>query len=53
MRFYLSWENGRRDKEQGVHIDPEEVRHVDLETDGDLLNVDETDIQNKSFRYIL
>ncbi|KAI9166392.1 transporter [Paramyrothecium foliicola] len=53
LRFYLSWENGRRDKEQGVFVNPEEIRHVDLSTDGALLQVDETDIQNRSFRYII
>ncbi|CAH0025176.1 unnamed protein product [Clonostachys rhizophaga] len=53
LRLYLSWENGRRDKEQGVYVDPEEIRHVDLNVDGTLLQVDETDIQNRSFRYIL
>ncbi|KAL6355617.1 hypothetical protein LRP88_11220 [Fusarium phalaenopsidis] len=53
MRFYLAWENNRRDKEQGVQRDPEETRQVDLHTDGTLLDVDETDIQNRNFRYIL
>jgi MFS transporter, ACS family, allantoate permease len=52
-RMLLSWRNGRRDKDQGVQINPEESRHVDLTTDGTLLSVDETDIQNKNFRYIL
>ncbi|KAF7555492.1 hypothetical protein G7Z17_g2110 [Cylindrodendrum hubeiense] len=53
FRLFLSWENGRRDKEQGVNINPEDVRHVDLDSDEGLLQVDETDIQNKNFRYIL
>ncbi|KAJ5085197.1 major facilitator superfamily domain-containing protein [Penicillium argentinense] len=53
LRLYLAWENGRRDTEQGVHIDPEEKRYVDLNADGTLLQVDETDLQNRSFRYIL
>lgn len=53
MRFYLAWENNRRDKEQGVQRDPEETRQVDLNTDGTLLDVDETDVQNRNFRYIL
>ncbi|RSL95380.1 hypothetical protein CEP52_012069 [Fusarium oligoseptatum] len=53
MRFYLAWENNRRDKEQGVQRDPEETRQVDLHTDGTLLDVDETDVQNRNFRYIL
>ncbi|KAJ4328668.1 hypothetical protein N0V84_000859 [Fusarium piperis] len=53
MLFYLAWENNRRDKEQGVNRDPEETRQVDLNTDGTLLQVDETDIQNRNFRYIL
>ncbi|KAF4344531.1 hypothetical protein FBEOM_1499 [Fusarium beomiforme] len=53
MYFYLTWENRRRDNEQGVKRDPEESRQVDLTEDGTLLQVDETDIQNKNFRYIL
>ncbi|KAF4469791.1 hypothetical protein FALBO_3297, partial [Fusarium albosuccineum] len=53
MRFYLAWENRRRDNEQGVQRDPEETRHVDLSEDGTLLDVDETDIQNRNLRYIL
>lgn len=47
------WENARRDKEQGVKIDPEEVRQISLSADEEVLQVDETDIQNRSFRYIL
>jgi hypothetical protein len=47
------WENARRDKEQGVKVDPEEVRQINFTPDDDLLQVDETDIQNRSFRYIL
>ncbi|KAJ6099660.1 hypothetical protein N7467_001195 [Penicillium canescens] len=53
FRFYLMWENARRDKEQGVKIDPEEVRQISLSPDEEVLQVDETDIQNRSFRYIL
>ncbi|CAG8216443.1 unnamed protein product [Penicillium salamii] len=53
FRFYLSWENARRDKEQGTKIDPEEYRRVEIRTDGDMPQVDQTDKQNKSFRYIL
>ncbi|KAF5599012.1 DAL5-Allantoate ureidosuccinate permease [Fusarium pseudoanthophilum] len=51
--FYLTWENRRRDNEQGVKRDPEESQQVDLAEDGALLQVDETDKQNKNFRYIL
>jgi hypothetical protein len=47
------WENARRDKEQGVKIDPEEVRQISLSPDEEVLQVDETDIQNRNFRYIL
>lgn len=47
------WENARRDKEQGVKIDPEETRHVALDTDDAVLQVDQTDKQNRSFRYVL
>lgn len=53
FRFYLMWENARRDKEQGVKIDPEEVRRVNLSTDEVALQVDLTDEENRSFRYIL
>lgn len=51
--MYLDWENRRRDRVQGVKIDPEETRAVDLESDEALADVDETDVQNKNFRYIL
>ncbi|KAL4808353.1 major facilitator superfamily domain-containing protein [Aspergillus unguis] len=53
FRVYLSWTNSRRDKAQGVHIDPEETREIDLHVDEELNNVDETDLQNRGFRYIL
>lgn len=53
LRLYLAWENKRRDKAQGMHIDAEDIREVDLQADGNLANLDETDIENKSFRYIL
>ena len=53
FRFYLVWENARRDKEQGVKVDPEEVRRVNISADEDVLQVDQTDKENRSFRYIL
>jgi hypothetical protein len=53
LRFYLQWENGRRDALQGLFIDAEEVREVDLQTDEALAMLDETDWENKSFRYVL
>ncbi|KAL4999684.1 major facilitator superfamily domain-containing protein [Aspergillus recurvatus] len=53
FRVYLSWTNKRRDQAQGMHIDPEEHREIDLQADEELDHVDETDIQNESFRYIL
>lgn len=46
FQFYLTWENDRRDKEQGVKIE-EEVRRVNLNTDEDVLQVDQTDKQNR------
>lgn len=49
----MDWENKSRDKAQGVHIDAEEVRTIDLHVDEALATLDETDWQNKSFRYIL
>ena len=51
--MYLDWENRRRNRLQGVRIDAEEKRAVHLETDEGLADVDETDVQNQSFRYIL
>ncbi|QPC73346.1 hypothetical protein HYE68_004098 [Fusarium pseudograminearum] len=53
MYFYLTWENRRRDQEQGERRDPEASQRVDLIADGMLLEVDETDKENKNFRYIL
>lgn len=53
LRFYLSWENKKRDKAQGVHLDAEDIREVDLQTDEALAVLDETDWENKSFRYVL
>ncbi|KAL4932257.1 major facilitator superfamily domain-containing protein [Aspergillus undulatus] len=53
FRVYLGWTNSQRDRAQGVHIDPEDHREVDLQADEELEHVDETDLQNKSFRYIL
>lgn len=47
------WENARRDKEQGIKIDPEETRRIALDTDENVLQVDQTDKQNRSFRYVL
>lgn len=45
--------HARRDKEQGIKIDPEETRRVALDTDENVLQVDQTDKQNRSFRYVL
>ncbi|KAH8429218.1 uncharacterized protein LDX57_006885 [Aspergillus melleus] len=53
LRIYLSWTNSRRDREQGIHIDPEDSREIDLHADEELEGVDETDMQNGGFRYIL
>jgi hypothetical protein len=47
------WENARRDKEQGVKIDPEASRQILLSAEESRLQVDQTDKENKSFRYIL
>lgn len=46
-------QNSRRNKEQGVRINPEEVRAMTYGDEDGLQYVDETDKQNKSFRYIL
>ncbi|GES57250.1 pantothenate transporter [Aspergillus terreus] len=53
LRIYLDLVNKRRDRKQGVHIDAEESRAVHLDTDDSLEEVDETDKQNRSFRYVL
>lgn len=53
MRFYLARENKMRDREQGVRRDAEETREIDLAADENLLDVDETDRQNRDFRYIM
>ncbi|KAH8895497.1 MFS general substrate transporter [Thozetella sp. PMI_491] len=53
LRVYLARVNSIRDKEQGVRIIPEEVRDVDLSQDGVLHEIDETDWENKKFRYVL
>lgn len=51
----MSWENHRRNKAQGVVIDPE-VRGAHTIDDEDIIAVlvlDETDWENKAFRYYL
>ncbi|KAI0149369.1 major facilitator superfamily domain-containing protein [Pestalotiopsis sp. NC0098] len=53
MRFYLARENKMRDREQGVRRDAEETREIDLAADENLLDMDETDKQNRDFRYIM
>jgi len=53
LRVYLDQENKRRDKLQGIHFQAEDVRKVDLQIDQVLVEIDETDRENKSFRYAL
>ena len=48
----MDWENKRRDRQQGVHIDPEDVDKKNIEIPVDADN-DSTDWENKSLRYIL
>jgi MFS family permease len=54
LRQYMDWENKRRDREQGVHIDPE-VKGSRDSTEDHLVQagLDETDWTNKQFRYYL
>ena len=52
LRQYMDWENKRRDRQQGVHIDPEDVDKKNIEIPVDADN-DSTDWENKSLRYIL
>ena len=56
LRTYMSWENHRRNKAQGVNIDPE-ARHSIITEENEnqriLAELDETDWQNMVFRYYL
>lgn len=55
LRQYMDWDNKRRDREQGVYIDPEPKPVVDGIDDVDLMvdRVVLTDWENRSFRYYL
>lgn len=54
LRQYMDWENKRRDREQGVYIDPEPKHVVDIdEVDLTGERVVLTDWENKRFRYYL
>ena len=53
MRMYLDWQNRRRDKAQGVHLDAEKRQDADVVDDDHLTDADETDVKNKQFRYVL
>lgn len=52
LRQYMDWENKRRDRQQGVHIDPEDFdkENMDMPVDTD---DDSTDWENITLRYIL
>ncbi|RBQ77689.1 hypothetical protein FVER14953_05682 [Fusarium verticillioides] len=52
FRQYLAWENSRRDKAQGVHIDAESPDR-DAMSGAVMEATDETDFENKNFRYYL
>ncbi|KAH6688330.1 major facilitator superfamily domain-containing protein [Plectosphaerella plurivora] len=52
FRQYLAWENKRRDSIQGVSIDPEAKDAAPPQVEA-MREVDETDWENKSFRYYL
>ncbi|OBT95747.1 hypothetical protein VE01_06411 [Pseudogymnoascus verrucosus] len=54
LRQYMDWDNKRRDREQGVHIDPE-VKGSERSTEEHLVEtgLDETDWMNRKFRYHL
>jgi ACS family allantoate permease-like MFS transporter len=54
LRQYMDWENKRRDREQGVYIDPEprdSGEEQEEETSSDRIVL--TDWENKQFRYYL
>lgn len=54
LRQYMDWENKRRDREYGVHIDPEVKGSADSTADHLVqAGLDETDWENKRFRYYL
>jgi hypothetical protein len=56
LRQYMDWENRRRDKEQGLKIDPEPRGVSNLAArEGHIsqTNIDETDCVNTQFRYYL
>lgn len=56
LRTYMSWENHRRNKAQGIVIDPEArlgAGTIDDEDEIASLALDETDWENKAFRYYL
>lgn len=53
LRVYLAWLNRRRDRVQRLNIDVEERQKVDLARDDVLAGVDETDMKNLRFRYII
>lgn len=54
LRQYMDWENKRRDREQGLQIDPE-AKGYGGSTEVHLVQVglDETDWANRKFRYYL
>ncbi|KAF5723103.1 vitamin H transporter [Fusarium mundagurra] len=52
FRQYLAWENLRRDKAQGVYIDAESPER-DATPSAVMEATDETDFENKNFRYFL
>ncbi|KAF5665616.1 vitamin H transporter [Fusarium circinatum] len=52
FRQYLAWENSRRDKAQGVYIDAESPER-DTMSGAVMETTDETDFENKNFRYYL
>lgn len=53
LRQYMALQNKRRDREQGVCIDPETAGNQDMQEHLVRAGVDETDWSNKSFRYFL
>lgn len=53
LRQYMAWDNKRRDREQGVHIDPEASDDEDRDERLVHAGLDETDWANRKFRYIL
>jgi MFS transporter, ACS family, allantoate permease len=53
LRIVMDLQNKKRDKDQGVNIDPGKQDNEECQVDMEVVKVDETDWENRKFRYIL